>query len=100
MGRTVGQVALGQLAAVSAHAPGDVETRARCLSLMGKYFRLLAVQEDPIYLSALWDRHGQVCTLHAYLSATCRVLSGAVLTTEPHENPSIIEVMEGECQEM
>ncbi|XP_034754581.1 cilia- and flagella-associated protein 46 isoform X3 [Etheostoma cragini] len=56
---TLGQVALGQLAAVSSHSLDNMETRACCLSLMGKYLRLLAVQEDPIYLCALWDRHKQ-----------------------------------------
>lgn len=60
VGSTLGQVALGQLAAVSSHSLDNVEIRARCLSLMGKYVRLLAVQEDPIYLCALWDRHKQV----------------------------------------
>ncbi|GAA6225204.1 cilia- and flagella-associated protein 46 [Lates japonicus] len=57
VGGTLGQVALGQLAAVSSHSLDNVEIRARCLSLMGKYLRLLAVQEDPIYLCALWDKH-------------------------------------------
>ncbi|XP_056252103.1 cilia- and flagella-associated protein 46 [Seriola aureovittata] len=57
VGSTLGQVALGQLAAVTSHSLDKVETRARCLSLMGKYLRLLAVQEDPIYLCALWDKH-------------------------------------------
>lgn len=60
MGSTLGQVALGQLAAVSSNSLDNMETRACCLSLMGKYLRLLAVQEDPIYLCALWDRHKQV----------------------------------------
>ncbi|XP_044070722.1 cilia- and flagella-associated protein 46 isoform X2 [Siniperca chuatsi] len=59
IGSTLGQVALGQLAAVSSHSLDNMENRACCLSLMGKYFRLLAVQEDPIYLCALWDRHKQ-----------------------------------------
>ncbi|XP_032397492.1 cilia- and flagella-associated protein 46 isoform X2 [Etheostoma spectabile] len=56
---TLGQVALGQLATVSSHSLDNMETKACCLSLMGKYLRLLAVQEDPIYLCALWDRHKQ-----------------------------------------
>ncbi|XP_027134224.1 cilia- and flagella-associated protein 46 isoform X3 [Larimichthys crocea] len=59
VGSTLGDVALGQLATVSLHSLDNIETRARCLSLMGKYFRLLAAQEDPIYLCALWDRHKQ-----------------------------------------
>ncbi|XP_035461481.2 cilia- and flagella-associated protein 46 isoform X4 [Scophthalmus maximus] len=57
VGSTVGQVALGQLAAVSSHSLDNMETRARYLGLMGKYLRLLAVQEDPLYLCALWDKH-------------------------------------------
>uniref|UniRef100_UPI0037E7646D cilia- and flagella-associated protein 46 n=1 Tax=Semicossyphus pulcher TaxID=241346 RepID=UPI0037E7646D len=59
IGCTVGQVALGQLAAVRSQSPNNMESRARCLSLMGKYLRLLAVQEDPLYLCALWDGHKQ-----------------------------------------
>ncbi|XP_040906348.1 cilia- and flagella-associated protein 46 [Toxotes jaculatrix] len=57
VGSTLGQMALGQLAAVTSHSLDNMETRARCLSLMGKYLRLLAVQEDPSYLCALWDKH-------------------------------------------
>ncbi|XP_074502975.1 cilia- and flagella-associated protein 46 isoform X2 [Sebastes fasciatus] len=59
VGSTLGQVALGQLAAVNSQSLDDMETKARCLSLMGKYLRLLAVQEDPIHLCALWDKHKQ-----------------------------------------
>ncbi|XP_041803927.1 cilia- and flagella-associated protein 46 [Chelmon rostratus] len=59
LGSTLGQVALGQLAAVSSYSLDNMETRACCLSLMGKYLRLLAVREDPVYLCALWDRHRQ-----------------------------------------
>ncbi|KAM8859515.1 cilia- and flagella-associated protein 46 isoform 3-T3 [Spinachia spinachia] len=59
VGRTLGQVVLGQLAAVSSHYPDNMEAKARCLSLMGRYLRQLAVQEDPIYLCALWDAHKQ-----------------------------------------
>ncbi|KAM3842817.1 cilia- and flagella-associated protein 46 [Diretmus argenteus] len=59
LGRTLGQVALGQLAAVSSHTLEGMETRARCLGLMGKCLRLLALQKDPRYPSALWDRHNQ-----------------------------------------
>ncbi|KAM9847487.1 cilia- and flagella-associated protein 46 [Aulostomus maculatus] len=59
VGSTLGQVALGQLAAVSSHSLDDTETQARHLSLMGKNLRLLAAQEDPIYLSTLWDRNTQ-----------------------------------------
>ncbi|XP_071380722.1 cilia- and flagella-associated protein 46 [Centroberyx affinis] len=59
VGRTLGQAALGQLAAVSLRSLDNVETRARCLGLMGKCLRLLAVQKDPLYPSTLWDRHNQ-----------------------------------------
>ncbi|XP_030298554.1 cilia- and flagella-associated protein 46 isoform X3 [Sparus aurata] len=59
VGSTLGQVALGQLAAVTSHCLDNMETRALSLSLLGKYLRLLAVQEDPVYLCALWDRHKQ-----------------------------------------
>ncbi|KAG7229994.1 hypothetical protein INR49_009714 [Caranx melampygus] len=57
VGSTLGQMALGQLAAVTSHSSENMETRACCLNLMGKYLRLLALQEDPIYLCALWDKH-------------------------------------------
>lgn len=60
VGTTLGQITLGQLAAVSSQSLDSMETRAHCMSLMGKYMRLLAVQEDPIYLCSLWDTHKQV----------------------------------------
>lgn len=60
VGRTLGQVFLGQLAAIHLHSLDNVETRAHCLALTGKYLRLQAVQKDPLYASALWDRHEQV----------------------------------------
>lgn len=60
VGITLGQIALGQLAAVSSQSLDNMETRAHCMSLMGKYMRLLAVREDSIYLCSLWDTHKQV----------------------------------------
>lgn len=68
MGSTLGQVALGQLAAVSSYSLDNMETRARCLNLMGKTLRLLAKQEDPIYVSSLWDRELQVDNINVCLS--------------------------------
>ncbi|XP_068423801.1 cilia- and flagella-associated protein 46 isoform X2 [Clinocottus analis] len=59
MGGTLGQVVLSQLAVVSSHYLNNMEARACSLSLMGKYLRLLALQEDPMYLCALWGRHTQ-----------------------------------------
>ncbi|XP_035810814.2 cilia- and flagella-associated protein 46 isoform X2 [Amphiprion ocellaris] len=59
VGRTLGQMALHQWAAVSSNSLDNMEIKARCLSLMGKYLRLLAVQEEPIYLNALWETHKQ-----------------------------------------
>ncbi|KAM6916250.1 cilia- and flagella-associated protein 46 [Xenentodon cancila] len=59
VGRTVEQLAVGQLAAVSSHSANNVETRTRCLSLLGKYLRLLAVKEEPMYPNALWHEHKQ-----------------------------------------
>ncbi|KAK1905958.1 Cilia- and flagella-associated protein 46, partial [Dissostichus eleginoides] len=59
VGSTSGQLALGQLAAVRSLSPDSLESRVRCLSLMGKYLRLLAEQEEPLYLCALWDSHTQ-----------------------------------------
>ncbi|KAM9810017.1 cilia- and flagella-associated protein 46 isoform 2-T2 [Syngnathus typhle] len=57
VGSTLGQTSLCQLAAVNSCSLDDMEMRARFLSLMGKTLRLLAVQEDPLYMSSLWDRH-------------------------------------------
>ncbi|XP_057703978.1 cilia- and flagella-associated protein 46 isoform X1 [Corythoichthys intestinalis] len=54
VGSTLGQMALGQLAAVNTCSLDDLEMRAHCLCLMGKTLRLLAVQEDPVYMSSLW----------------------------------------------
>ncbi|MEQ2268281.1 hypothetical protein XENORESO_018971, partial [Xenotaenia resolanae] len=34
-----------------------MEIRTRCLTLMGKYLRLLAVEEEPMYVRALWHKH-------------------------------------------
>ncbi|XP_029962388.1 cilia- and flagella-associated protein 46 [Salarias fasciatus] len=59
VGRTLGQVTLGQLAAVGSGPPDDLETRAHCLSLKGKYLRLSAVQQDPLSACALWDTQKQ-----------------------------------------
>lgn len=59
VGMTMEQVVLGQLAAIDPQSQ-DMETNAHCLLLRGKYLRLLAVQEDPLYHCALWDRHKQV----------------------------------------
>lgn len=60
MSSTLGQMASCQLDAVSSHSTDDPETRARRLSVLGKYLRLQAVQEEPIYLWALWDGRQQV----------------------------------------
>ncbi|XP_061693623.1 cilia- and flagella-associated protein 46 isoform X2 [Syngnathoides biaculeatus] len=56
VGSTSGQMALCQLAAVNSCSLDDMEMRAHCLSLMGKTLRLLAVQEDPVYMFSLWNR--------------------------------------------
>lgn len=67
VGSTLGQLTLGQLAAVSAHSLDNMETRARCLGLIGKNLRLLAAQEDPIYLAALWDTDKQVANTNVHI---------------------------------
>lgn len=59
MGMTLEQVVLDQLAAIDSQSQ-DMETNAHCLLLRGKYLRMLAVQEDPLYHCALWDRHKKV----------------------------------------
>ena len=68
VGRTLGQMAVSQLAAVSSHTLDNMEIRARCLSLMGKYLRLIAVHEEPMYLSGVWDGHKQVIFTYALIT--------------------------------
>ncbi|XP_037543698.1 cilia- and flagella-associated protein 46 [Nematolebias whitei] len=58
-GHTLGQVVLSQLAAVSLQSSDNMEVRARCLCLTGKYLRLLAVHEEPVHVRDLWDAHTQ-----------------------------------------
>ncbi|XP_068184453.1 cilia- and flagella-associated protein 46 isoform X2 [Antennarius striatus] len=52
---TLGQVVTSQLAAVTSQSTDSVEVKGRCLGLMGKYLRLLAVQEDPLHPRSLWN---------------------------------------------
>lgn len=68
VGRTLGEVALGQLTAVSLHPLDNMEMKACFLSLMGKYFKLLAVQKDPIYMCALWDQQVDKACVHVVFS--------------------------------
>lgn len=56
VGRTLVEMTLGQLTAISLQPLDSVETRAHFLSLMGKYFKLLAVQEDPLCVWNLWEQ--------------------------------------------
>lgn len=67
MSSTLGQVALGQLAAVNSQSQDNTETRARCLALIGKSLRLLAAQEDPMYLYALWEKDRQVANTNVHM---------------------------------
>lgn len=60
--RTLVEITLGQLTAISLQPLDSMKTRAHFLSLMGKYFKLLAVQEDPLCLWNLWEQ--QVTTMH------------------------------------
>lgn len=61
VGHTLVEMTLGQLTAISLQPLNNMETRVHFLSLMGKYFKLLAVQEDPLCVWTLW--HLQVNTL-------------------------------------
>ncbi|KAM4729450.1 cilia- and flagella-associated protein 46 [Anableps anableps] len=58
-GRTLGQTILTQLAAVSFQTLDNMEIRAHCLSLKGKYLRLQAVQEEPMYVRDIWHKWKQ-----------------------------------------
>lgn len=56
VGRTLVETTLGQLTAISLQSLGRMEATAHFLSLMGKYFKLRAVQEDPLCVWTLWNR--------------------------------------------
>lgn len=64
----VGQMAVGQLAALSSHSVDNIEIRARSLNLLGKYLRLLAAKKDPMYPNTLWDKHKQVDTTNIHIN--------------------------------
>ncbi|KAM8852116.1 cilia- and flagella-associated protein 46 isoform 2-T2 [Synchiropus picturatus] len=72
-GSTTGQVALGQLSAVSSCSLNHLETRARCLSLMGKSMLLMAVKEDPLFLSSMWERCVKGRTLSEHTPAAGQI---------------------------
>ncbi|KAL1263718.1 hypothetical protein QQF64_006457, partial [Cirrhinus molitorella] len=55
VGRSLAQMALTHLTAVSSLSLDCVETRARSLGMMGRCLRILAQQRDPLYPSTLWD---------------------------------------------
>ncbi|XP_050982360.1 LOW QUALITY PROTEIN: cilia- and flagella-associated protein 46 [Labeo rohita] len=55
VGRSLAQVALTHLTAVSSLSLDCVETRAHSLGMMGRCLRILAQQKDPLYPSTLWD---------------------------------------------
>lgn len=59
VGMTLEQLVRDQLAAVDSQSQ-NTETSAYLLHLRGQFFRMLAVQEDPLYFCALWDCHKQV----------------------------------------
>ncbi|XP_075891746.1 cilia- and flagella-associated protein 46 isoform X3 [Nelusetta ayraudi] len=60
VGHTLVEMTLGQLTAMSLQPLNNMETRVHFLSLMGKFFKLLAVQEDPLCVWTLW--HLQTCS--------------------------------------
>ncbi|XP_040930006.2 uncharacterized protein LOC121202780 [Betta splendens] len=78
VGSTLGQVALSQLAAVRSYKLVNMETRARCLTLMGTYLRLQAVHEGPVQMCFLWGRNKQSCCT---VSMIAEVLSSACANT-------------------
>ncbi|XP_048865345.1 cilia- and flagella-associated protein 46 isoform X2 [Brienomyrus brachyistius] len=53
--KSLGQVALMQLEAVTSSCTESVESRARALCMLGRCLRLLAVQRDPLYLATQWN---------------------------------------------
>ncbi|XP_034040296.1 cilia- and flagella-associated protein 46 [Thalassophryne amazonica] len=92
VGSTLGQVVLGQLAALSFHSVDDTQAQAQCLILTGRYLRLLAAQEDPIYFCSLWDRHKQQrrCQTEHLLTAANETLDQAIGLCLQHKLPSSI----------
>lgn len=56
VGRNLVEITLGQLTAISLQPLDSMKARAHFLSLMGKYFKLLAVEEDPLCVWNLWDQ--------------------------------------------
>ncbi|XP_028324506.1 cilia- and flagella-associated protein 46 isoform X2 [Gouania willdenowi] len=54
VGKNLWQTALSHLTAANSYSLNNVKDKAFSLSLLGKYLRLMAVHEDPVYMSALW----------------------------------------------
>lgn len=54
VGRSLVEITLGQLTAISLQPLGSMEATAHLQGLIGKYFKLLAVQEDPLCVWTLW----------------------------------------------
>ncbi|KAK2519495.1 Cfap46 [Columba guinea] len=54
MERTVGHIALAQLANVQSLCKGCPDTTSKCLYLTGKTLRLLAVSTDPVHSDVYW----------------------------------------------
>ncbi|XP_023695682.2 cilia- and flagella-associated protein 46 isoform X2 [Paramormyrops kingsleyae] len=53
--KSLGQVVLMQLEAVTSSCTDSVETKTRALCMQGRCLRLLAVQRDPLYLATQWN---------------------------------------------
>lgn len=70
MGRTLVQVTLGQLTAISLQPLDDTKTRVRVLRLMGKYFKLLALREDALCVWTLWEQQADEVRENVLLHCT------------------------------
>ncbi|XP_037829580.1 cilia- and flagella-associated protein 46 [Kryptolebias marmoratus] len=88
VGKTLGQLVLSQLAAISFQSSDNMELRARCLSLTGKYLRLLAVHEEPLHVRALWDTHKQETWSDSKCFPTAEEISEK--DTDPSRNKRVV----------
>lgn len=97
VGKTLGQVALGQLATINFHPLHDIETQARCLNLMGKYLRLQALLKDPIHVYAIWRQ-----TKPTEVSSDSETVSAASEPSEKDKESSQTESVKPitECPEV
>ncbi|RXN24229.1 cilia- and flagella-associated 46 isoform X2 [Labeo rohita] len=92
VGRSLAQVALTHLTAVSSLSLDCVETRAHSLGMMGRCLRILAQQKDPLYPSTLWDEPdtSERRAAQRLLAQACETLSQSVSLSLQHNLPHLL----------